>query len=304
MIQFQRRFRHALASGVCIGVLAGMASLVGCAQNKPGPGPTPEPNTGPLPKVQDVIAKYNARVARLEAVESPVELVVRATDAEGKETKEQGEGNLKMVRPRKIALRIDKVAQTFFWLGSNDEKYWWFDLRGDEKVALVGTHAKATPQVAARFGLPVHPVDLLDLAGVAPLEGMESATISWAKDGKQVVVELPGRWGVKRMTIDPASGEASAAVILDASGNIVVSSRLENYELVPVRGEAGAAARMATRLFAEVPSAKATVELLIHTPANNGATRIKAANFDYSDLKTRLGAQREIDLDAVEATGP
>jgi len=291
---------RALANGVCAMVLGG------CTQTPPGPGPngaTVQPS-GPLPSVQDVIARYNSRVERLEAIESPVELVIRATDAAGKETKEQGEGNLKMVRPRKIALRIDKVAQTFFWLGSNDEKYWWFDLRGDEKVALVGTHAKAKPEVAARFGLPVHPVDLLDLAGVAPLEGGERASISWAKDGRHVVVEMPGRWGVKRLTIEPKSGEASAVEILDAAGSVVVSSRLEKYEAVKVRGDAAATARMATRLFAEVPSAKASVELLIHSPVNNGAARIKDANFVYDELKRVLGAEKEIDLDSVEAPAP
>jgi len=257
-----------------------------------------------MPTVQEVIAKYNARVERLEAVESPVELVIRAKDGEGKETKEQGEGNLKMVRPKKIALRIDKVAQTFFWLGSNDEKYWWFDLRGEEEVALVGTHAKARPEVAARFGLPVHPIDLLDLAGVAPLEGADKASISRAKDGRSVVVEVPGRWGVKRLTIDAKSGEASAVEILDAAGSVVVSSRLEKYEAVKVRGDAAATARMATKLVAEVPSASASVELLIHTPVNNGAARIKEANFVYEELKRVLGAQREIDLDSVEASAP
>lgn len=291
---------RALASGVCACVLVGVPTMAGCAQTPPAP-PTP---TGPLPTVQDVIATYNARVERLEAIESPVELVIRATDAEGKETKEQGEGNLKMVRPRKIALRIDKVAQTFFWLGSNDEKYWWFDLRGDEKVALVGTHAMAKPEVAARFGLPVHPVDLLDLAGVAPLESGEKASISWAKDGRHVVVEMPGRWGVKRLTIEPKSGEASAVEILDAALNVVVSSRLEKYEAVKVRGDAAATARMATKLVARVPSAKASVELLIHSPVNNGAARIKDANFVYDELKRVLGAEKEIDLDSVEAQAP
>lgn len=297
MMQVSRVSRRALVIGVC--VFVGAVAMVGCATQAKPEGPT-----GPLPLVQDVIARYNARVERLEAIESPVELVIRATNADGEETKEQGEGNLKMVRPRKIALRIDKLAQTFFWLGSNDEEYWWFDLRGDEKVALVGTHARAKPEVAARFGLPVHPVDLLDLAGVAPLEGEEKASISWAKDGRGVVVEMPGRWGVKRLTIEPKSGEASAVEILDETGSVVVSSRLEKYEAVKVRGDAAATARMATRLVAEVPSAKATVELLIHTPVNNGAARIKDANFVYDELKRVLGAEKEIDLDRVEAQAP
>lgn len=278
--------------------------LVGCAQNKPiePDGGTPVVHTGPLPSAADVIARYNARVARLEAVESPIELVVTGVDEQGKPTKNQGEGNLKMVRPRKVALRIDKVSQTIFWLGSNDEKYWWFDLGGDEKVALVGTHARATPEVSARFGLPVHPADLLDLAGVAPLEASGEAKIRWAT-GPGVVLELPGRWGMKRLTIEPESGEATKVEMLDASGNVVVSSRLEKYERVPVRGDAAAEARMAKHLYANIPGAKATVELVIHSPVNNGEARIKAANFDYDDLKARMGIEREVDLDAIEREG-
>jgi hypothetical protein len=253
-----------------------------------------------------VIARYNARVERLEAVESPVELVVKAVDEGGKTQTEQGEGNLKMVRPRKIALRIDKVSQTYFWLGSNDERYWWFDLRGDEKVALVGTHALARPEVAARFGLPVHPVDLLDLAGVAPLEvsGQVLPTIRWADDARNVVVELSGRWGGKRLTIDPGTGEVSRVEMTDAAGTVVVSSRLERYERVPVRGQAAAVARMATRIHADVPAAHATIELIIHTPVNNGVERIKGGNFDYVDLTSRMGITREVDLDRVEPASP
>lgn len=294
MVRSRWRAVVAGAMGACV--------LVGCAQNKPiePNGGSPVVHTGPLPSVGDVIARYNARVARLEAVESPIELVVTGVDAQGKPTKNQGEGNLKMVRPRRVALRIDKVSQTIFWLGSNDEKYWWFDLGGDEKVALVGTHAKATPEVVSRFGLPVHPADLLDLAGVAPLEASGAATIRWAS-GPGVVLELPGRWGVKRLTIEPTSGEASKVEMLDSNGNVVASSTLEKYERVPVRGDAAAEARMATRLIADIPGARATVELLIHTPVNNGEARIKAANFDYDDLKSRMGIQREVDLDRVDA---
>lgn len=278
------------------GLAVTLMVLGGCAQPKP---PLDEP-PGPLPTVSDVVARYNARVERLEAIESPIELVVTAMDSAGKATREQGEGNLKMVRPRQVALRVDKVSQTFFWLGSNDERYWWFDLRGDEKVALIGTHEKARAEVAARFGLPVHPADLLDLAGVAPLvEGDVAGALRWASDGKHVVLELPGRWGAKRLTIDPVSGEASRVEMLSLDQSVVASSRLEGYVRVPVRGSAAASARMATRVFAEVPSAKATVELIIHTPVNNGAERIKPANFDYVDLKKRMGIEREVDLDSV-----
>lgn len=286
--------------GIIIGAACALATLASCAQPKPDDGPV-----GPLPTIAEVIARYNARVERLEAVESPIELVVNAVDDEGKVHKEQGEGNLKMVRPRKIALRVDKVSQTFFWLGSNDEKYWWFDLRGDEKVALVGTHALATPEVVARFGLPVHPVDLLDLAGVAPLEmpatDQAVSPIARAPDGRNVVLTLPGRWGTKRLVVNPTNGEVSAVEMSDAQGKVVASSRLERYERVPVRGQATAEASMATRIHADVPAAHATIELIIHTPVNNGVSRIKPANFDYEDLKSRMGITKEIDLDNVES---
>lgn len=291
-------------------VVAGVCMLAGCAQNRPidPNGGSPVDHTGPLPGASDVIARYNARVARLGAVESPIDLVVTGEDENGKPTRNQGEGNLKMVRPMKVALRIDKVGQTVFWLGSNDERYWWFDLGGDQKVALVGTHAKATPEGVSRFGLPVHPADLLDLAGVAPLEMSGDVKIRWAS-GPGVVLEMPGRWGKKRLTIDPATGEATRVEILDSGGVVVASSRLEKYQRVPVRGDAASEARMATLLRADIPPARASVELVIHSPANNGESRIKPANFNYDDLRARMGIEREVDLDkapsgSAERGGP
>jgi hypothetical protein len=276
------------------------AMLCGCAQRQRPGERQPRLDPGPVPAVGGVIELYNKRVERLEAIESPIELLVDAVDEKGESRSEQGEGNLKLVRPRSVALRIDKANQTFFWLGSNDEKYWWFDLREDEKVALVGTHAAARPQIAKRFGLPVHPGDLLDLAGIAPIESGSDVSIRWADDGWSVILELKGRWGMKRVTVDPENGEARRVEMLDAEGNLVASSRLERYVLVPVRGQAGATARMATRIHADVPASGAKVKLLVHTPVNNGAGQIKTANFQYAELKRRMGIEREIDLDAVE----
>lgn len=274
-------------------LIACAAALPACRGGGEGSGDGKIPD-GPAPSYADVAAAYNARVARLEAIQGTLDLVVTGTDKDGRAQKDQGEGNLTFVRPGKVALRVDKVSQTYFWLGSDDEKFWWFDLRGEEKVAVVGAHASATPDQAAHLGLPVHPLDLLELAGVVPLAEEARGTPHWAPGGS-VVVDLPGRWGVRRLTIEPKSGEARAVELLDSAGGVVVRSELSRYETVPVRGDAAATPRVATRLVARLPSNGASVELVLHGLKNPGADRIKPGNFDYADLKGHFAITREVD---------
>lgn len=284
-------------------LLACLGLLAGCRGQERGKDDIP---SGPAPSYTELARAYNARVARLEAIQGTLDLVVTGTDKDGNEQKDQGEGNLTFVRPSKVALRVDKVSQTYFWLGSDDARFWWFDLHAQEKVAVVGTHAAATPEQAAHLGLPVHPLDLLELAGVVPLPETSSDEPRWARGGGAVVA-LPGRWGVRRLTIEPTSGEARSVELEDASGRVVVRSDLSRYENVPVRGDAAANPRIATRIVARVPSSATSIEIVLHNPKNPGVDRIKPGNFDLADLKERFAITREVeaaDLGRAGQGGP
>ncbi len=272
-------------------LLACLGLLAGCRGQERGKDDIP---LGPAPSYAELARAYNARVARLEAIQGTLDLVVTGPDKDGKDQTDQGEGNLTFVRPGKVALRVDKVSQTYFWLGSDEVKFWWFDLHADEKVAVVGTHAAATPEQAAHLGLPVHPLDLLELAGVVPLPEESSGVPRWGSGGV-AVVELPGRWGVRRLGIEPTSGEARSVELDDASGRVVVRSDLSRYENVPVRGDAAATPRIATRIVARVPASSTSIEIVLHNPKNPGVERVKPGNFDLADLKGRYGITREVD---------
>lgn len=287
---------------VTIAIVAlGCALLCACASQRPKDpkGPAVVDRAGQTPPAYGaLVARYNERVARLEALSATVELAFDVVDDKGQERHEQAEGNLKYVRPNNVALRIDKVSQVIFWLGSNAERYWWFDLsKDDARTAIVGLHAKAEPDSVAAFGLPVHPLDLLEVFGVLALPADAKAETRWSSDGRSVVFELPGRWGMRRFYVDEASARPMRIELTakDTGGNevTVMSATLDAYRAIEVRGDARVKAEMATRVDAELPRLRTRVRVVLSNVENPTAERIKPANFDYEELKRRQGVQRE-----------
>lgn len=278
--------------------LAMVLGLAGCCPPK-GPEPVSVIHRpGPPPDAAGVLSVYNARVRRLEALKAGALVSVRGKDGRGKAFDEQVEGFLQIVRPRKVALRIDKLSQTYFWLGSDDDRYWWLDLSADEKIAMAGHHARATPESAARFGIPVHPLDLQDLLAVTPIE--PTATTAWTRDGRLIALELPPRapgFGPRRVCVDEHSFEPRRVELLDSSGEVVASADLRELKAVDVAGEAFAGASVPTRATISLPGLGVTVELQLHTLENPGAARIKPGNFDLARLLQQHRVTREINLD-------
>jgi hypothetical protein len=250
-----------------------VASLQGCNSTRHTGEQAPIAR-GAVPAYADVAAAYNARVQRLERLSSSIGVVVRAKNAEGNPLREQVEGNLQVALPANVAMRLDKV-ETLFYLGSNDTKYWWFDLTGD-KTALVGRHDRATPETVASFGLPVHPLDLLEVLAVKPIPnaGGNDAThaqLAWSNDGHWLMLTLPGRWsGQRRFTLDPKTCDPSRIELLDRAGRTVVSAILSKYAEVEVSGDARVHPRMPTQVEVELPTQDATAVLLIPHPVNPG----------------------------------
>ncbi len=291
---------------LCLTLVVG--GLVGCSQPKPaslGGGNIARPSTGPgarldkpLPKFEVLAARYNERVRGLGALRTPIGLLIDSEDEDGKRTRDQVEGNLSLVQPRYVVMRLDKVGQTLFQLGSNPEQYWWIDLSGDERVALVGTHTKARPDTAARFGVPVHPLDLLEVLAITPLqtEGARPG-MRWSPDGRQVILTLPGRWAGRRLWVTPETGEATRVELLNTRGDVEVRARLEKYQIAAIRGDTITQPRMATKLYIEVPRNRVNVEMNIVEPENPG-DRVRMTAFDLERQKDNLGVQRVVDLDA------
>lgn len=292
--------RGAFATALALGA---MLSLGGCASDQAGYTPKwyVEPVKA-MPTYAEVAGRYNARIKGLEKLRFPANLVIDSPGEEdGARRTNQVEANVQFVAPRQIALRVDKVSNTLAYLGCDETRYWWLDL--DAKRALVGEHAKATPRSASRFGIPVHPLDLIDLLGVTGLPGA-GATATWNEDQTLWVVTLPARgkgWGERTIAIDPDTAEPQRIEIFEASGELAASAELSRFVPVAVRGEVLSKARIASRFEVEVPATDSTIVVSVSQP-ENPAERMRAAPFDLPLLLKSYGIKDVVDVDKAAAS--
>jgi hypothetical protein len=258
-----------------------------------------------LPSYATIASKYNERCKDLNKLRCPANLVIESPgENAGDRRTDQVEANLQFIAPQRIALRVDKVANTLAYLGCNETKYWWLDL-GNPKRALVGEHAGATPRSAARFGIPVHPLDLIDLLGVLPLP-VEKQPVEWSEDKTLWVVTLPPRgkgWGERTIAIDPATGEPRRIEVYDARGDLAASAELSKFVGVAVRGDTFSKAAMASRYEVEIPATDSTIVVSIAQP-ENPAERMRTAPFDLPRLLESYGISTVQDVDAASGGAP
>lgn len=298
-----RGMMAACALGVAGLVLTGCEGAGGGAKNGPSGAMVKRSDEPPL--YSEIAKAYNARVGRLEALRASADVVLDTVDDQGKSTSHQAEASLQFLRPQKVSLKISKVSNEIFLLGANNEVYWWLDVSGDEKVALTGKVSKATRESGRAFGVPVHPLDFVELLGIQPLpEVMASGAapstrgvVRWSADGKSVAVTMPAREGFKRLILDPTDYTPQRIELLDDVFRPVVTSKHEKYQKVNVVGDAGAGAWMATRIAIDVPASQTKLDLTLFNLTNPGVEKIKAMVFDMQGLIRDRAIERVISLD-------
>ncbi|MFO0832855.1 MAG: hypothetical protein U0637_13565 [Phycisphaerales bacterium] len=275
-----------------------LALLPACAE-------TPRGRERPRPRAADggdigaIVEAYNTRVRDLSRLRAPVTMIIDSPKEGGGRTRDQVEGNLQVMLPSSVALRIDKVGQALAYLGSSDQQYWWFDL-GDPKRAFVGAHAMASMEKARRFGLPVHPLDLVELAGVTPLPNASLLTLSRSTSGEDVI-EVPGRWSRRRLFLD-GSHEPVRIEVVGRDGRVAVSSRLSRYQAVEVDGNVFSKARIAGQIEIDIADADVRASIAVVEPKNPGAKlRLKA--FDLAAMLESYNIKDVVDMDAPGAGG-
>jgi len=277
-------------------VVALAAGLPGCADGDKG-GEAVE--RGPAPSFEEVASRYNARVAGLDRLWARTTVRYWGYDAEDRKVDEAGEGYLQLIRPRKLYFSVGKVGETGFELGSNDSRYWWIDVQN--KVATVGDHARATPATLRRSGVPVHPLDLIEVLGVTELVRGPGSTPRWTKDGRRLELSVPGRWGGMRVVyLEPGRWEPVEIQLLDAAGTLAVKAELSEYQSVDTPTEREVVPRVATRVMISVPARRSEIRLTLYDPVNKGSG-IKERAFALESLKAEFGVERERNLDAPMA---
>lgn len=259
--------------------------------------PTTKPSpAGPVGGVSTaetsrLVAEHNARVASLRSLWARSVTQVWYPDEDNREQREQVEGHVSYLAPRGLVLTFMKVGEIGAVLGSNDERYWWAELR-DPKRALVGRHERADAARLDDFGLPVPPLDLLELMGFTQWPADAAA------DGRRGVV-ASSRSGVRAMEFG-VSGEPSRVELRDSGGRVRLAAELSKYEAVASKGAASAMVlRVPTLIQITLDGGRVRARLQLFDP-EMGGSRPRADVFAFETWTTRYRVGEVLDLDAVE----
>jgi hypothetical protein len=218
-------------------MIVGVATTTpsGC---KPNDGLALSPAPANAPSAGQIIAAHNQRVGKLATTCSRGVIEVRWRDERGKH---QHQGDLDFYRAPGdcTALSITKVGERLFWLGSNRDEFWLFDLSNrDDRVLYRGTHntaagATAIPALQA-FG--VRPHDLLLLLALQPLAEPSDVDARPAYDSRRkayVLEDSRVRTFFDRSTLLPVRVE-----LLDAGSTVLAESDHARFQTVEMPGVA------------------------------------------------------------------
>jgi hypothetical protein len=251
----------------------------------------------PLPSQAEVSKRYNARLDGLDRLRAPITAVIDAPDGKGGRRRDQLEGNLQILLHDRVALRLDKVGQTVFQLGADATRYWSLDFT-ESPIAMVGTHDRVTVHAAEDFGVPIHPLDLIDLLAIVPVPE-RGLFLRW--DSARVNLEItmpPARPGAatRRLTVDGSTYFPRRVELLDRSGGVIASSVLSRFVSVDLPGVAVSRTKVAERYEVRLPMQEARVDFNVYDPVNPGSS-LRLQPFDLDALLKAYNVSRVIDLD-------
>lgn len=278
--------------GARVGSLAAivLAAILGGCQ----PATKAGPNGEPPPTYDELAAIHNDRADRLARLWMRTTVRVETRDAADDRHIDQGEGYLQIVQPDRVALSVGRyIDKMYFFLGSNDAFYWWLDMFSDEKIALVGRHALATPQRAAELGVPIHPLELIDLLGITPIPPT-GAPPAWGDDGL-IHIEVPARWGTRTIAFAPRVYEPRIVELRTASGELAASSELVGSQGVTMR-QGGPRPTLPDRVLIDLPLIDSRIIFDLYDPEHS-ARKPKPAAFDLEGLLRRYRIDEVRSLD-------
>ncbi|TVQ31243.1 MAG: hypothetical protein EA376_10255 [Phycisphaeraceae bacterium] len=273
----------------------------GCSSQRPD---RPIVRDEPPPSYADIARVYNERADRLDRVWARAVVRFDYEDDRGRMRREQGEGHLQYLAPGRLALSVGKLGETLFWLGCDEQRYWWFDLH-ESNQASIGRHQNLGRSCNKSLGLPAHPHDIIQLLGVTPLPTgsiASSARVGWSGDGRWIVVEIPGAAGYTQYFIDPQTYEPGWIKLLHPSERSpLVHAELDNYENVVRRVEGGFFPRMASRISIRTPDEAGEIRLTLSALSDGREDRGRLADsaFSFDALSRAYRPQSVVILDEL-----
>ncbi|MEM6391866.1 MAG: hypothetical protein AAF797_03750 [Planctomycetota bacterium] len=291
-------------SGRC-GLLVGLVLLfvvggVGCRKAAdPFAAPVIRPIPTPadrLPGYAELAERYNATLDRMEPVyaQTIVKVAWVQQDDEGNESvrRENGEGKLVVDGPKRTLLTVEKVGKIFAWAGSNEKRFWLFDL-SDEGRAMVGervVQVGAGPVAGRRLPMGLDPAGLPYLLGLARLDMQQGGTVERTRRGYAI---RPAGLGM-RMELDEDTGRPLLVEVLDTAGRRVAVGEMTWDVTTPVE-RPGVLRRtwpeMWTYASVWAVEERAVLELKA-TEAISDRGELRAVWFDFDGLVRALGVKR------------
>ena len=233
-----RRMRRVAMTIAALFFMATLGLSAGCKSGQPvsnGPGEA-------APSYQELASAHNRRIEQLHTLYADGVVEIRWQDKNGNHY-EQGNMELWMQLPRRTALRVEKLSLVRLWLGSDDQRYWLFDLTGDQKVLHVGKHNEVVKEDSGAFA--VKPLALLDLMAMTPLPDSGHAAggksprfpaVNYDQKLDAWVIEAAGGGGLLRMYFDRQSRLPKRVESVGEKGQASLVSTLDKYKPVDVQG--------------------------------------------------------------------
>lgn len=193
-----------------------------------------------IPTYTQIVEAHNNRVSKLRQTYSYGVLELKWEDERGSHSEPQVEIDLWLDLPDRTALRVTKLGDVYFWIGSDEHDYWVFNLlnRDDKRAVIRSRDDDSTAESMASFGInPESLLDLMALRPIAEVDGQDSVAVEEAEAyGAWSVSEL-GVDGTTRMFFEKGTLHPVRVELRSPEGELLVISTLSRYESVFVAGE-------------------------------------------------------------------
>lgn len=269
-------------------------------------GPRTEPPGASTPAHREVsasperlallVAAHNARVARLETVESRGSLELSYSDRDGDHF-DQCEFDVFLAPGGRGALRATKLGNNFLWIGGDGTRGWVFRL--DTEPSLLKVYDRVADHDlgqardgAGEFAL-LTPGTVRAVAGLQPIPGDHEWMPVAAHEPAAQDFELAYRSGPARVFVRFAGdGLPSSVRVLDGQGTVVLESTLAEYVPAEAANLAqGAWPRLPRRIEIVAAKANGRAVLLLDEPIAM-AKRIKPRFFSLEELTAQFRPDR------------
>ncbi|WP_428389600.1 hypothetical protein [Mucisphaera sp.] len=235
-------------------------------------------NPPALPTYQAAAEAHNRRVDQLDRLWAATSVRLEWVEDDDRKA-EQGDGNLLMIRPDRLALTVGKLGHVRLWAGMNPDADFLFDLR-DGGTLYLHQRSPGMPYglLPPDLPVPLQPRDMPWLLGVMPLPPtghIESLRGYWLLEPDDVPI---------RLLLDPYTAEPLRIDRIGPNGRSDVIALHRDSSLVG--GLSGQPVSIARRLEIMENGKEARIDLELDRlrVGSEAESRLRPAAFDLDRL--------------------